>query len=106
MRILISNDDGIFAKGIHALAREMAKHAEVCVVAPSRQRSASSHGISLNKALTAKKIDFGSEQITAYSISGTPVDCVKWGIVILGEEKPFDLMLSGINEGTNLPFII
>jgi 5'-nucleotidase len=102
MRILISNDDGIFAKGIQALAHEISKHAQVCVVAPDSQRSASSHGISLNRALSVNAVDFGSEQITAYSVSGTPVDCVKWGVVMLGRKQPFDLMLSGINEGTNL----
>lgn len=101
MRILISNDDGIHAPGIRLLAQAMAKQAEVYVVAPHQQRSASSHGICLHEAMYAQSVDWG-DNITAISFSGTPVDCVKWGIVEFGSEIPFDLVLSGINEGPNL----
>jgi 5'-nucleotidase len=102
MRILISNDDGIHAPGIHALAKVMARHGDVYVVAPNRQRSASSHGISLYDSLYVEEVDFQIPQVTAVSVSGTPVDCVKWGISQLGKPAPFDFMLSGINEGPNL----
>ncbi len=102
MRILISNDDGILAEGIHTLAHAMSEVAEVVVVAPDSQRSGSSHGISLHEPLMTHEVDFGTERITALSVSGTPVDCVKLAIVLLGREKSFDFMLSGINHGTNL----
>lgn len=101
MRILISNDDGIHAKGIYALAKEMAKIGEVVVVAPNEQRSASSHGISLHHRLYVNHVDLNIPNVTAYEVSGTPVDCVKWAIVYMGQPA-FDVMVSGINEGPNL----
>jgi 5'-nucleotidase len=101
MRILISNDDGIHAPGILALAKEMAKIGEVVVVAPTEQRSASSHGISLHNPLYVNSVDLHIPNVVAYEVSGTPVDCVKWGIVYLNN-PPFDVMVSGINEGPNL----
>ncbi|CAM3931645.1 5'/3'-nucleotidase SurE [Alicyclobacillus pomorum] len=102
MRILISNDDGIHAPGIRALAEAVKDAGELVVVAPDRQRSASSHGISLYQRLYVNEVDFGMQGVQAYSVSGTPVDCVKWAIASLSDKRPFDLMLSGINEGPNL----
>lgn len=102
MRILISNDDGIHAPGIYALAKVMGSHGDVYVVAPNRQRSASSHGISLYDSLYVEEVDLEIPQVKAVSVTGTPVDCVKWAISQLGTQVPFDFMLSGINEGPNL----
>lgn len=102
MRILVSNDDGIHAKGIFELAKAMRSIGDVVVVAPDRQRSASSHGISLHDALYAKQVDMGLSGVEAWSVTGTPVDCVKWGMVMLGAERSFDFMVSGINEGANM----
>lgn len=102
MRILISNDDGIQAPGIRALANAVKDMGEIIVVAPDRQRSASSHGITLHGRLYAEAFNMELANVTAYSLTGTPVDCVKWAVTILSKEKPFDLMLSGINEGPNL----
>lgn len=102
MRILISNDDGIEADGIHALVEQVHTFGELVVVAPDRQRSASSHGISIHQRLYVKEFNFGYDHVKAYSISGTPVDCVKWACVELTKQAPFDFMLSGINEGSNL----
>lgn len=101
MRILISNDDGIHAEGIKALCKALNQHAELVVVAPNQQRSASSHGISLHRAIQVDEVntDFAS---IAYQTSGTPVDCVKWAMAMLHPQQPFDLMLSGINAGANL----
>lgn len=101
MRILISNDDGVDAPGILALVHAVKHMGEVTVVAPDRQRSASSHGISLHRPLYVEERTIAPE-IKAYAASGTPVDCVKWAIVMLGQSEPFDIMLSGINEGFNL----
>lgn len=102
MRILLSNDDGIHAPGIRALAKVMAGCGDLYVVAPDRQRSASSHGISLYDPLYVEEVDVGVLRAHAYSVSGTPVDCVKWAVTTLGSDAPFDFMLSGINEGPNL----
>jgi len=101
MRILISNDDGVDAPGILALAKAVTHLGEVTIVAPDRQRSASSHGISLHRPLYVEERHVGLG-IKAYAASGTPVDCVKWAIVLLGQSQPFDVMLSGINEGFNM----
>lgn len=102
MRILISNDDGIRAPGIGALVEAVAPLGEVVVVAPDRQRSATSHAISLHHRLIPAQVDFELPSVTAYSLSGTPADCVKWAICELAGEAGFDVMLSGINEGANL----
>lgn len=105
MRILMSNDDGIDAPGIRAFVEAIAtlrELEEIVVVAPDRQRSASSHGISLYQRLYPEKVDYHLAKVTAYKLSGTPVDCVKWAVSTQVKNKGFDLMLSGINEGPNL----
>lgn len=102
MRILVSNDDGIFAPGIYELAKAMMVLGEVVVVAPDGQRSASSHGISLHQPIYAEQVDIGLHGVEAWSLTGTPVDCVKWGAVMLGQHRPFDLMAAGVNEGANM----
>lgn len=102
MHILISNDDGIFAPGIRALAKAAldAGH-DVIIFAPDTQRSAASHSISLNRSLgmEAVEYDFG---IPAYSVDGTPADCVRLGLFICREQgRPADCVLSGVNKGAN-----
>ncbi|WP_032121420.1 5'/3'-nucleotidase SurE [Clostridium amazonitimonense] len=101
MRILITNDDGIDAEGIYAIAEILAKKHEVFVVAPHSQRSASSHSITLNKPLIIKEVTLGDLNVKAYSISGTPADCVRVGIDMIIKE-PIDLVVSGINKGLNV----
>lgn len=99
MHVLISNDDGVFAPGIKALVNEAVKRGHrVSVFAPDSQRSAASHAITLTKPLHAKKEDFAG--LTAYAIDGTPADCVRLGIYMLGDDQP-DFVLSGINAGPN-----
>ncbi|MBL1210909.1 5'/3'-nucleotidase SurE [Geminocystis sp. GBBB08] len=103
MHILISNDDGIFALGIRTLANTIASHGyKVTVVAPDRERSATGHGLTLHHPIRADIIEgiFTSE-VTAWSCSGTPSDCVKLGLSAVLKEKP-DFVLSGINQGSNL----
>ncbi|MBX5436832.1 MAG: 5'/3'-nucleotidase SurE [Alicyclobacillaceae bacterium] len=102
MRILVCNDDGVDAPGILALAVAMKRLGDVTVVAPDGQRSASSHAISLHGRLYVQKVHDFSAGIEAWSVSGTPVDCVKWAVSRLGCDQPFDFMVSGINEGQNL----
>ncbi len=100
MKILIANDDGIRARGIYALAKELSKEHEVVVVAPREERSASSHSITLFKPISIKEEVLEGINCKAYSISGTPADCVRVGIDKLA--KDIDIVISGINRGVNL----
>lgn len=103
MHILISNDDGIFSLGIRTLANTMAHYGhQVTVVAPDRERSATGHGLTLHHPIRADIIEgIFAPEVTAWSCSGTPSDCVKLGLSAVLEEKP-DFVLSGINQGSNL----
>ncbi|MDB5083391.1 MAG: 5/3-nucleotidase SurE [Bacilli bacterium] len=100
MRILLVNDDGIRAEGIQVLALRLREIGKVIVAAPDRPRSAASRGITLHKPLHINNYNMG-KSIDAYSVSGTPVDCVKIGISVLTAGKP-DLIVSGINAGSNV----
>ena len=100
MRLLLCNDDGINAKGIRTLAEKLSKTAEVFVVAPDRERSATGHGITVYKPLMVTEMQL-CEKVVAWSVSGTPADCVKLGLDELLPAPP-DLVISGINNGANL----
>jgi len=97
--VLISNDDGIAAPGIHALVREIRKIAEVTVVAPDRQQSAVGHAITMNYPLRAVPYHKDGE-FFGYAVDGTPADAVKLGVRCLMKTRP-DLLISGINHGSN-----
>ncbi|MBM3185624.1 MAG: 5'/3'-nucleotidase SurE [Bacteroidetes bacterium] len=97
--ILVTNDDGVSAKGIHALAEVASRFGKVVVVAPDKPQSGMGHAITINHPLRLNKIDLFGE-IEAYSCSGTPVDCVKLAIYEVLHRKP-DLILSGVNHGEN-----
>ena len=100
MRILVSNDDGIFSPGIKALGLAMRALGEVYVVAPDVEQSAVGHGITVRRPLRFKHTQSaGFGEIPAYRVDGTPADCVVLGVHLLG--RP-DLMVSGINIGVNL----
>jgi 5'-nucleotidase len=103
MRLLISNDDGVFAPGVRTLANTMAAAGHtVTVVCPDRERSATGHGITLHQPIRANLVEgIFDARIIAWSCSGTPSDCVKLALWSLMEEKP-DYVLSGINQGANL----
>lgn len=100
MKILISNDDGIFAPGIAALVKAFsdAGH-EVFVCAPDSQRSAASHSLSIHKPITVKEREFPGAA-KAYAIGGTPADCVKLGLMVLCPEA--EAVVSGVNKGYNV----
>ncbi|WFR57392.1 5'/3'-nucleotidase SurE [Anaerocolumna sp. AGMB13025] len=100
MKILITNDDGISAKGLITLAGLLNEIGEVTVVAPSGQRSAVSHGITVHEPLVVKEVEFPVNVKKAYSISGKPADCVRLAVEDLMSDKP-DLLISGINAGPN-----
>lgn len=102
MKILVTNDDGINARGIHELASALSKEAEVYVFAPETERSACGHGITVRSPIIVTEVDF-SGAIKAWTISGTPADCVKLGLRILKREGiKIDFVYSGINHGSNL----
>ncbi|WP_278600460.1 5'/3'-nucleotidase SurE [Clostridium tertium] len=98
MKILITNDDGINARGIIALAKEISKKHEIIVVAPREQKSASSHSISIHNPIKIReeKLD---ENFKVYSLVGTPADCTQAGLSLLGGD--IDIVISGINRGLN-----
>lgn len=98
MKILITNDDGLHAKGIYELVKEISKKHQVTVVAPREQKSASSHSISIHTPIKIRREDI-IEGIESYSVVGTPADCTQVGLSLLGKE--FDLVISGINRGLN-----
>ena len=96
MRILVSNDDGVLAPGIRALAAELATIADIEVMAPDRNRSGASNSLTLTRPLRVKHLDDGF-----YSIEGTPTDCVH--LALTGFFDPVaDMVVSGINDGANL----
>ncbi len=99
MKILLTNDDGIYAKGLWALYKRFIRRHEVTVVAPDRERSAVSHGITLYDPIRASKISVNG--LTGYAVTGTPADCIKLGIMELLEARP-DMVISGINPGANV----
>lgn len=99
MKILLTNDDGILADGIYALYLELKKIAQVTVVAPDSERSSIGHAITLSHPIWYKKIKHHNA-FFGYGISGTPADCVKFGIDVLLKSKP-DMVISGINLGCN-----
>jgi 5'-nucleotidase len=103
LRILISNDDGVFADGIRTLAAEAARRGhQVTVVCPDQERSATGHGLTLQTPLRAERADeLFADGVKAWACSGTPSDCVKLALFALLDEWP-DLVLSGINHGPNL----
>src|SRR5579883_1401729 len=103
MKLLISNDDGIFAPGVRILANTLAKAGhDVAVVCPDRERSATGHGLTLHQPIRAEIVESVFDPaIKAWACDGTPSDCVKLALWALLESPP-DLVLSGINQGANL----
>jgi len=97
MRILISNDDGIYSPGIFALAEVAAELGDVRIVAPDVEQSSMGHAITASRPLTYKKTPRGDFE--AYRVNGTPADCVALGAYHWSE---VDVVLSGINLGVNL----
>jgi 5'-nucleotidase len=97
MRILISNDDGIYSPGIIALAKVASRFGEVRIVAPDVEQSSMGHAITSSRPLRYKRIRLGDFE--AYRVNGTPADCVALGT---HHWQHVDLVLSGINLGLNL----
>lgn len=102
MKILITNDDGIQAQGLHAVRRELLQldGVELAVIAPDSNRSASARSITTRQPLWVEKIDF-ADGTHGFATDGTPVDCVRFAALGLLEFEP-ELIVSGINHGSNL----
>jgi 5'-nucleotidase len=99
-RILVTNDDGILAKGIKTLVEIAQEFGEVVVVAPDKPQSGQGHAITMRDPLRIRKVNpFAG--IEAYECSGTPVDCVKLAKSVIMKDNPPDLCVSGINHGSN-----
>ncbi len=99
MRILITNDDGIYASQLIPLVQWAQKLGEVTVFAPKVEQSGKSHGIEIHKSFEAKKVDL-LPGVTAWAVDSTPADCVR--LAILGMHEKFDMVISGINKGLNI----
>lgn len=97
MRILITNDDGIYSPGIAALAREASRFGDIRVVAPDVEMSSAGHAITSSRPLTYRRTPIAGFE--AYRVNGTPADCVALGTY---NWEKVDLVLSGINLGSNL----
>ena len=99
MRILITNDDGIQAKGLIPLVNWARKLGAVTVAAPKFEQSGKSHGINILHPFEVKQVEL-VPGVTAYSVDSTPADCVRFAV--LGLKMEFDLVISGINRGLNI----
>ena len=101
MRILVTNDDGVFAQGLWALVKELKDFARVTVAAPDREQSAIGTAVTLREPLRLQKVEPAVPGVETYSVEGTPADSV---ILALGKlvKGKIDLVISGINHGLNL----
>ena len=97
--ILVTNDDGIYAKGVHELIRSLKHIGDVVCVCPESPQSGMGMALTVNSPLRVKRLE-DYEDTPMYKVNGTPVDCVKMAIDNLMERKP-DIVVSGINHGSN-----
>ena len=99
MRILLTNDDGVYAPGIAAMERALRRLGDVFVVAPLREQSGVAHSITFLTPLQARKV-YVNDKHWAWTVDGSPADCVKLAVSTILPERP-DLVVSGINGGLN-----
>lgn len=100
MRILLTNDDGIYAPGLRALREELCKLGEVTVVAPATEQSAAGHSVTLLVPLIVQEVFDEQKRFLGWAVEGRPADCVKLALLELLPEVP-DLIVSGMNAGAN-----
>lgn len=103
-RILLTNDDGITSAGLHALRRALEPLGEVVVSAPATNESGASHSV---RALRGFAVWPHHQEgaVVGWAVNGTPSDAVRFGLLELGRDRAFDLVVSGINDGANLGVI-
>src|SRR5882757_1330039 len=100
MRILLTNDDGVYAPGLRALRTELRTLGEVTVVAPAGEQSAVGHSITLLTPLLVQEVLDENNEPMGWAVEGRPADCVKLALLELLKEPP-DLVISGLNAGSN-----
>src|SRR5438270_3486135 len=100
MRILLTNDDGVYAPGLRALRKQLQKLGEVTVVAPAGEQSAVGHSITLLTPLLVQEVLDEHDRPMGWAVEGRPADCVKLALLELLPEPP-DLVVSGLNAGAN-----
>src|SRR5260370_5638645 len=100
LRILLTNDDGVYAPGLQALRRELMKIGEVTVVAPAGEQSAVGHSITLLTPMIVQEVLDENQQPMGWAVEGRPADCVKLALLELLPEPP-DVVISGLNAGSN-----
>jgi 5'-nucleotidase len=100
VRILLTNDDGIYAPGLRALRTELQKVGEVLVVAPATEQSAVGHSITLLTPLLVQEVLDEQGQFLGWAVEGRPADCVKLALLELLPDPP-DVIISGLNAGSN-----
>ena len=102
MKILLVNDDGIWAEGINILAKELIKKHDVYICAPSGEQSGMSQALSVGIPLYVKEEHLSIAVKKAFSVDGKPADCTKLALEILLKDENIDMVISGINKGANL----
>jgi 5'-nucleotidase len=100
VRILLTNDDGIYAPGLRAMRKELQKLGEVIVVAPATEQSAVGHSITLLQPLVVQEVLDEENQFLGWAVEGRPADCVKVALLELLPDPP-DVLVSGLNAGAN-----
>jgi 5'-nucleotidase len=100
VRILLTNDDGVYAPGLTAMRRELKKLGQVTVVAPAAEQSAVGHSITLLTPLLVQDVVDDNQEPIGWAVEGRPADCVKLALLQLLPEPP-DLIVSGLNAGSN-----
>jgi len=103
MKVLLTNDDGIAATGLQALRRALLEvpGVDLAVIAPDSNRSASARSITTRRPLSVEEVHFG-DGTSGFATDGTPVDCVRFARLGLINGFEADLVVSGINHGSNL----
>ena len=100
MKILLCNDDGIHARGISVLHQAIGELGELHVVAPDTECSAAGHAITLTDPIKTISVE-KNEQLFGTAVGGTPADCIKLALCLLYKDDLPDLVVSGINLGSN-----
>jgi len=100
MRILLTNDDGVYAPGLRALLPELRRLGEVVVVAPATEQSAVGHSVTINNPLIVQEVLDEERRPLGWAVEGRPADCVKLALRELLPARP-DVIVSGLNAGSN-----
>jgi 5'-nucleotidase len=99
--ILVSNDDGVGHEGLAAMVAELRTFADVVVVAPDRDHSGASHSSIIRTIRVEVTPHVVNGEVFGYGVNATPADAARFGIMMFGADRPFDLVVSGINQGAN-----